>query len=302
MRTEQTVLIAGATGFLGRAVVQHMRQRGDHVRALVRSQDRARQALGDGIELWRWENVAGAVDGAGVVINFSGENVAAGRWTPARKARILSSRIEPTTALVSAITGATNRPRVLLNASAVGYYGNRGDERLTDDSSKGQGFLADVCERWEEAARAAEPYCRVVRLRFGVVLGTGGGMLARLLPIVSTVGAIIPGSGRQWLPWVAIDDVVGVIEWLVTHSDLAGAINVVAPAPVTMAEFMETLARHCGRRVWGRVPEPLLRIFLGQMARTLTDSTRALPARLQDAGYQFAYTELAAALSAYVPR
>ncbi len=292
-----TVVIAGATGFLGRTLVQTLRQRGDRVVAVVRNTAHARQRFGSSAELAGWDDrLATVIAGADAVVNFCGENIAGGRWTQRRKAILRSSRLEPTRRLVEAIAAAEPAPRVLINASAVGYYGNRGDELLSDDSPKGIGFLSDLCAAWEDTACQAEPFCRVVRLRIGVVLGSGGGMLGKLEPIVSTVGAIIPGSGRQWLSWVALADVMRAIEWIIERDSIAGALNIVAPQPVTMATFMRTLARRYHRPVYGRVPELVLRLVLGEMACTLTDSTRAYPGRLLSAGFEFMHTDLPSAL------
>lgn len=291
-----TIVIAGATGFVGRAVAEHFRSRGTRTIALVRSIERARTLLGDGVELATWNELERAIAEADTVVNLAGENIAAGRWTKRRRALLRSSRIEPTQRIAQAIASARARPRVLVNASAVGYYGNRGDELLTEDSAKGDGFLSDLCAEWEATAQEAERYCRVVRLRLGVVLGRGGGMLGKVEPIVKAVGAIVPGSGRQWLSWIALRDVVGAVEWLVEHETIGGAVNVTAPQPAMMADFMRTLARLHRRPVWGRVPEPVLRLALGEMASTLTDSTRAIPARLLDAGFRFLHAELPSAL------
>lgn len=291
-----TIVIAGATGFVGRAVAEHFRSRGTRTIALVRSIERARTLLGDGVELATWNELERAIAEADTVVNLAGENIAAGRWTKRRRALLRSSRIEPTQRIAQAIASARARPRVLVNASAVGYYGNRSDELLTEDSAKGDGFLSDLCAEWEATAQEAERYCRVVRLRLGVVLGRGGGMLGKVEPIVKAVGAIVPGSGRQWLSWIALRDVVGAVEWLVEHETIGGAVNVTAPQPAMMADFMRTLARLHRRPVWGRVPEPVLRLALGEMASTLTDSTRAIPARLLDAGFRFLHAELPSAL------
>lgn len=291
-----TIVIAGATGFVGRAVAEHFRSRGTRTIALVRSIERARTLLGDGVELATWNELERAIAEADTVVNLAGENIAAGRWTKRRRALLRSSRIEPTQRIAQAIASARARPRVLVNASAVGYYGNRSDELLTEDSAKGDGFLSDLCAEWEATAQEAERYCRVVRLRLGVVLGRGGGMLGKVEPIVKAVGAIVPGSGQQWLSWIALRDVVGAVEWLVEHETIAGVVNVTAPQPATMADFMRTLARLHRRPVWGRVPEPVLRLALGEMASTLTDSTRAIPARLLDAGFRFLHAELPSAL------
>ncbi|MCX7929846.1 MAG: TIGR01777 family oxidoreductase [Chlorobi bacterium] len=291
-----TILVAGATGFLGRATIAHLSSRGYRTIALVRDLERAHRVLGRDVESITWDDVERAVSSADAVVNFSGENIAAARWSAPRKAVLYSSRIEPTRRLVQAIGTAATKPRVLLNASAVGYYGSRDDEILTENSPKGNGFLADLCAVWENAARQAESYCRVVRLRFGVVIGRDGGMLARLEPIVKTVGAVVPGSGRQWQSWVALADAVSAIAWLLNRDSIAGAVNITAPQPVTIEELIRTLARIHHRPVWFHIPEQVLRLALGQMAQTLTDSTRVLPARLLEAGFHFEHAVVESAL------
>mgnify|MGYP005835612965 FL=1 len=280
--------VVGATGFLGRAVVEHLVGQGEDVVAIVRDLGKAGTLLGSTVRLVDWIVLdRGVLEGSDAVINFAGASIASGRWTSHRKRELRSSRIEPTQRIVEAIARCNKPPRVLLNASAVGYYGHRGDEILTERSSKGDGFLADLCAEWEAAACQAEPYCRVVRMRLGVVLGQGGGMLAQLAPIVSRLGAVIPGTGKQWLSWISLTDVCRAIGWLIEQERVGGAVNLVAPEPVTMETFMQALAEFYHRPVWFRVPEVVLRLALGQMSTTLTDSTRAIPACLQQGGFDF---------------
>lgn len=287
------VLIAGATGFIGRAVVRRCLSAGIDVVAVVRDTDRAASLFDGAVELISWNALESAATAAEAVINFSGANIAAQRWTARRKAELRTSRIETTQRIAAAIARSLTPPRVLLNASAVGYYGDRGDEVLTEGSAPGSGFLAELCQQWEAAAQTASPYSRVVCMRFGVVLGSGGGIVAKLMPIVSTVGAVIPGSGRQWMSWIAMEDVLSAIEWLLVHEQIAGGVNLVAPEPVTMGTFMRAFAQYYRRPVWFRVPEIILRSVLGEMATTLTDSTRALPHRLQQWGFHFTVPTLA---------
>ncbi|MCS6999770.1 MAG: TIGR01777 family oxidoreductase [Candidatus Kapabacteria bacterium] len=292
-----TIAIAGATGFIGRALVRRFAGTGYRVIAIARDRRRAQQLLGSTVSVAGWNELTSVVRQADVVINLSGAGIADQRWTKRRKAQLWDSRIEPTKQIVHALATSGVAPRLLLNASAIGYYGNRGDEILTEESSAGSGFLAELCVEWERTARQAESICRVVRMRFGVVLGSDGGMLKKLRPLVSTIGAVIPGTGGQWLSWIALQDVVRVVEWLCVHDSISGAINIVAPTPVTMAEFMHTLARQWRRRVWFHIPEFGLWAALGEMATTITDSIRALPARLQQEGFVFSLPSLEEAIA-----
>lgn len=281
------VLIAGASGFIGRAVVHRCLKAGIEVSAVVRDTGRAAGLFDGAVQLISWKDLDRGMTDAEAVLNFSGANIAARRWTAQRKAELRASRIETTRQIVTAIARSQTPPRVFLNASAVGYYGDRGDEVLTEKSSPGSGFLAELCQEWEATAQTATPYCRVVCMRFGVVLGPGGGMVGKLMPMISTVGATIPGSGHQWVSWIAMEDVLSAVEWLLTHEEVAGAVNLVAPEPVTMEILMRTFAQACRRPVWFRVPVIVLRSVLGEMATTLTDSIRALPYRLQEGGFDF---------------
>ncbi len=281
------IVVAGASGFVGRSVVRYLAQRGASVIALVRNLSGATFLQRDSVTLVDWSVLDQVLAGTDVVINLSGENVAERRWSQRRKSDLLASRTEPTRRIVHALATNSSRPRLLLNASAVGYYGSQGDSILTEGSPKGEGFLATLCDEWEATARQAEPYCRVIMMRLGVVLGEGGGMLARLAPIVSRIGAVIPGPGTQWLSWIALTDVSRAIEWLIAQDDIHGAVNIVAPQPVTMATFIRALARYYHRPVWFRLPQWVLHLALGEMASTLTESIRVIPDRLMRGGFRF---------------
>lgn len=282
------IIVAGATGFIGRSVVEHFARQGVVVVVIVRDFRKAAALWGSAVASMAWYELdGGALEGSDAVINVAGASIATGRWTERRRRELLSSRIEPTRRIVEAITRCSKPPGVLLNASAVGYYGHRGNEMLTERSSKGEGFLADLCAEWETTTSQAEPFCRVVRMRLGVVLGQHGGMLAQLVPIVSRFGGVIPGTGKQWLSWISLTDVCGAIAWLIEQEHIRGAVNLVAPEPVTMETFIRALARIYHRPVRFRLPEVLLRLVLGEMATTLTHSTRAIPALLQHHGFDF---------------
>jgi len=292
----ETMVVTGASGLVGRALVSSLRAQGHTVRTLVR-----RPPAAPGEFFWdpaRGELDAAALEGADVVVHLAGENVAAGRWTARRMATIRSSRVDSTRLLVGALTGLARRPRVLLSASATGYYGDRGDERLVENSPPGGGFLAEVCQAWEAAlAPAAAAGMRTVALRFGVVLSPAGGALKKMLPAFRAgVGGRL-GTGRQWLPWIALDDLPGVVGHLLARKDLHGPVNVVAPEAVTNGRFVQTLGRVLHRPAVLPVPAFFLRLLFGEMAdATLLTGARAEPDRLTATGYHFRHPQLEPAL------
>ena len=290
------IVVAGASGLVGTALVPALRAAGHDVHRLVRRT----ASLPDEIA---WNPAAGVVDDARfadveAVINLAGENVGAGRWTARRREMILRSRVDGTRTLVEAMTRMKRKPAVLLNASAVGCYGDRSDEVLTETSTAGRGFLPEVCREWERHAAAASPLgVRVACLRFGVVLAAQGGALAKMLPLFRLGFGGRLGSGRQWMSWIGIEDAVRAIVHAVGEARLAGAVNVVAPEPVTNAEFTATLGRVLRRPAVLPVPAWVLRVALGQMANeALLASQRALPDALATAGFQFRHGTLESAL------
>lgn len=236
---------------------------------------------------------------AGVIVNLAGENVGGGRWTAARKKRIIDSRVAATSALVSAMARKPGKTRTLISASAIGIYGDRGDELLDERSTPGSGFLAEVTKRWEKLAGDAEPFARVVILRIGIVLASNGGALAKLL-LPFRLGAGGPmGNGRQWMSWIDRDDVLRMIEWSVDHETAHGIYNAAAPAPVTNHDFAKTLGHVLHRPSFLPAPAFALRLALGsEMANEmLLGGQRVLPKHATAEGFQFAYPELAAALA-----
>lgn len=293
------VVVTGGTGFIGATLVSALLRDGHAVAVLTRRP----AAVPPGAEAVAWDaRSAGAwrraLAGADAVVNLAGESIAARRWTPAQRQRILESRVAATRALVEALAGASPRPRVLVSGSAVGYYGPRGDEEVTEADPPGDDFLARVCVAWEAEARRAEGFgVRVALLRTGVVLGRGGGVLPRfLLPFRLFVGGPL-GHGRQWLPWIHLDDLVRLIRFLLEHDDAVGPFNGTAPRPVRQEEFCRTLARVLRRPCWLRVPAPLLRLTLGELADALILSgQRAVPARASQLGFRFHHPELEGAL------
>jgi uncharacterized protein (TIGR01777 family) len=251
---------------------------------------------------------AAAVDGAGAVINLAGQSVAGRRWSEEYKRQIRESRLASTRALVGAIGAARVRPRVFLCASAVGFYGDRGDQQLDESAGPGRDFLAGVCADWEREAAAAaalppaqgaEPV-RVVQLRTGVVLAppAEGGALAKMVTPFQLFAGGPLGSGRQWFPWIHLDDEVAAIVWSLDHAEVHGPTNLVAPGAQTMADFCRTLGQVLRRPSWAPVPAVALRLLVGEMAEVLLGGQRAVPAQLTRTGFRFRYTESAAALRA----
>jgi len=297
------VIISGGTGLIGRAVAEALLRRGDEVIVLSRDPARA-NAMPQGVSLVRWDGQTAAgwahlADGADAMINLAGENISAGRWTAARKERILASRLNAGQAMVEAITGAERPPRVLIQASAVGYYGPCGDEIVTERSGPGQDFLARVTVAWEASTAPAEGLgVRRAIIRTGVVLSRDGGALPRMtLPFRFFAGGPV-GDGKQWLPWIQMADEVGAILFLLDRDDAEGPFNLTAPNPMTNADFARILGRIMGRPAWLSAPAFALRLLLGEMAAIVLKGQRALPERLLDLGYQFRFSALEAALAA----
>ncbi|MFZ5591460.1 MAG: TIGR01777 family oxidoreductase [Bacillota bacterium] len=300
-------VIAGGSGLIGRAIIPYLLAQNWQVTVLTRSQ-RPSLPAGASYALWPGSSGQGSLtwarvlEGASALINLAGASIAGRRWSEQYKQVILESRIQSTRRLVDAIASlpAGQRPRVLINASATGYYGSRGDEELTENSPPGSDFLSQVCQAWEqEALRAAEYGTRVMLLRTGLVLAKDGGALPRLLlPFHLYVGGRT-GSGRQWMSWIHIQDLVRLIYFLLCHPQASGPFNAVAPRPVTNAEFCRIAARVLKKPAWLPQPEFVLRLLLGEMADSLLlASQRALPERPLTEGFVFAYPDLTQALQA----
>jgi len=289
------ILVAGASGLVGSALVPALRLQGHEVVTLVRRPPQREDEIA-------WNPPAGDLEPAvlattDAIVNLAGENIAAGRWTSERKEALRRSRLDSTRTLVRAMGRAEPRPRVLVNASAVGFYGDRGDEVLTEDSPAGRGFLPELCAEWETEAQAAEPAgARVVRLRLGVVLARKGGALARLLPVFRLGLGGRLGNGRAWMSWIALDDLIRVVDATLTDPRWFGAINAVAPGPVTNGEFTAALGRRLHRPAILPVPRRLLELVYGEMAgATLLASARVMPGRLVAGGFIFRQPDIAAA-------
>jgi uncharacterized protein (TIGR01777 family) len=300
------VIIAGATGFIGRALCREL-QGGYDVVALSRDAHKASGVVGRYARVVEWDaRTAGGwareVAGAHAVVNLAGENIGAGRWSRSRKAGILQSRSHGIAAILDAIEVAKRKPKVFIQASAIGYYGSRGAERLDEGSAAGTGFLAEVCRRVEIAAGRIERFgVRVVVIRSGMVLGADGGALPKLMrPFRFFVGGRV-GSGRQWVSWISLSDEVRAIRFLIENVKLQGVFNLTAPQPVTMKTFCRTLGGVLGRPAWTVVPGFVLRLALGQMAEeVLLGGQKVMPKRLAEAGFEFEHPQVSDALSAII--
>ncbi|HEY7292328.1 MAG TPA: TIGR01777 family oxidoreductase [Vicinamibacterales bacterium] len=298
------VVITGGSGFLGRPLARRLAAEGADVVVLTRGQH---ASGGNGhirFVTWTSNEPAGAwaqeIDGAAAVINLAGESIAGRRWTPAQKQAILDSRVDATRSIVAAIRSAASPPAVLVNGSAVGYYGPHGHEVVTEDTPAGDDFLAHVCTRWEaEAERASGPVTRVVCIRTGLVLEKDGGALPQMLPPFKFgVGGPI-GSGQQYWPWIHREDWIGLVLWTLRQNLVSGPLNATAPEPVTNTEFARALGRALHRPAFMPAPAFALRLLLGEMADALLLSgQRAVPRRAEQAGFTFTYTNVDAALRA----
>jgi uncharacterized protein len=290
------ILVSGSSGLVGSALVPSLGTGGHQVVRLVRT-----PAAGTAAILWDPERGAldvAALEGFDAIVHLAGEALVPGRWNAARKARIRESRVGGTRLLAETITRLARPPQVFLCASAVGYYGNRGDELLREDAPPGRDYLAEVCRAWEEAAEpAARKGARVVQHRFGVILSPKGGALRKMLPPFRLgVGGRL-GDGRQYMSWITLDDVLGGIEHALLTPTLKGPVNTVAPHPRTNAEFTDTLGRVLGRPTIFPMPAFAARLAFGEVADALLlASQRVEPARLLASGYRFRYPDLEPAL------
>ncbi len=288
------VLISGATGLIGSALVPVLEADGHTVTRLSRSQS--------GADTVRWDPSAGTIDGdlegTEAVVHLAGESIAQGRWNAEKKRRILDSRVRGTRLLAERLSALSTPPKVMVSTSAVGYYGDRGDEVLTEESSPGADFLAGVCREWEAAAEPARlAGIRVVHPRLGFVLSPQGGALGTTLPIFKLGGGGKIGSGRQWWSWVTLADVVGSIVHSLTGETVEGPVNVGSPNPMTNAEYTKVLGKVLGRPTVLPLPAPAARIMLGEVADALLlASQRMQPAKLEATGYSFRYPRLEGAL------
>ncbi len=313
-RTGKTVLVTGATGFIGRALTRALLGRGDHVLALSRDPAKARDLFGPLVEVVDRLDTIPATRRIDAIVNLAGEPLAGGRWTAARKRRFLGSRLGVTDEILALIGRLDRKPEALISGSAIGYYGDRGDEVLTETSGPRAIFMSDLCRRWEgRAEQAADLGVRVCRLRIGLVLGREGGAV-RPLALAARLGAgIVMGNGGQFVSWIHRDDLVRLMLFALDRADVAGPVNAVAPHPVAFGDLMQHLGTALHRPVRLSIPAGLLRLALGEMADLFLASQRVLPAAADAAGFTFAFPTIerafadlygpptgAAALSVYI--
>lgn len=295
------VAVSGSSGLVGSAVVSWLTENGHSVSKLVRAS--SNDNLPDGKATIAWNPQSGEIqsnklDGLDAVVHLAGRSIASGKWTPEVKRDIRESRLNGTSLLCGALSKLPARPKVLVSASAVGYYGDRGDELLREDSLVGRGFLAELCRDWEAATEpASKSGIRVVNLRIGVVLSTTGGALGKmLLPFQLGLGGQI-GSGKQYMSWVALSDLVGIVDFALKNDDLFGPLNAVAPNPATNLQFTKTLGAVLGRPTIFPVPDFGLKMLFGEMGdELLLSGQRVDPAKLKSSGYRFQLPELEPAL------
>ena len=290
------LLVTGGTGFIGTPLCRALVRRGHELLVLTRQASRSPTP---GTRFLAWEDTEWqrAIQGVEGVINLTGESIAAKRWSPRQKSLIRESRLQTTRRLVDAMAAASHRPAVLVNASAVGFYGAHGDEELAESDPPGRGFHAELCQAWEAEAQRAEALgIRVVCFRIGLVLGPDGGALQKMVPPFRFFLGGPLGSGRQWVSWIHRNDLIGLIEWTLASSTVFGSINATAPQPVTMRALSRELGVVLHRPSWAPVPAPILRLLLGEMADLLLTGQRVLPTVALRNGYRFAHPSLNDAL------
>ncbi len=296
------IILAGGTGLIGKELLNQLIEKKHTVTLLKRnSKDISSPSPFMRVEIWDGKNLGNwvtAFDDADAVINLSGEPIAAKRWTSSQKEKILSSRIDSTRAIVSAIKESKKKPTVLVNASAVGYYGNVESGDVTELHEKGKGFLADVCARWEDEALQAEQLgVRVALLRTGIVLHKEGGALQKMLPPFKYFVGGKLGNGNQWFPWIHFDDEIQIILFAMEHNTITGAVNLASPNPITNKDFSSALGKTIHRPSIFPVPAYILKMMLGEMSEMLLGGQKVIPEKLLRAGYKFSYPNLTAALN-----
>ena len=295
------VAVFGGTGFVGRNLTQALLANGYQVLIVTRNSRRSFTNPGNEVQTLQWQtslplSSLGELKDVDAIVNLAGESIGNRRWTNSVKQEILNSRIRITQAIVKAINDGEIKPRVLINASAVGFYGPHADEEITEAEEAGQDFLAQVCREWENAAyKVQDDQTRVVTLRLGVVLGKEGALKRMLLPFRFYIGGPL-GNGKQWMSWMHIRDLTRMMIFVLEHPELNGPLNATAPEPMTMKSFCDIIGHVLSKPSWLPVPEFVLRLGLGQMAEMLLHGQRVVPKRVTDAGFVFRFPKLAPAI------
>ena len=295
------VLIFGGTGFVGKNLSKELVDNEYQVFVVTRNRQENLHRLGNEVQLIEWDTFSplSSVDKlpeTDIVINLAGKSIADHRWTSSVKKKIRNSRIRVTSGIVTAINNSTIEPDVLINASAVDYYGARQDDKIDENEEAGESFLAQVCTDWErEAYKVENKFTRVLTMRFGIVLGNEGALNRMVMPFKFYLGGPV-GKGEQWISWIHIKDLTSMIRFIIEHPELSGPINAVAPAPVRMKDFSKTLGNVLNKPSWLPVPEIILKIVLGQMSEMLLQGQRVYPEKISNAGFEFKFPELKSAL------
>lgn len=299
MQAEQTYLITGASGFIGRHLCEHWLSSGIDLVALSRYPSSARQTLGERVSVVEFLTDIPEHQHIDAVVNLAGEPLFSGRWNDRRKRRFVSSRVDTTEQLVDWLESRVQRPSVLVNGSAIGYYGDQGGKVVSEYEAPHAGFAHTLCNAWEQAALQAEELgVRVCLLRTGIVLGRDGGSLQKMLPVYRLGGGGPLGKGDQWMSWIHIDDLVRLVDFLIEHRTLSGPFNGTSPQPVTNLQFSNALGRQLHRPAFVPMPAFMLRTVFGEMAdELLLCSQRILPQAALDAGFEFRHVELDEALA-----
>jgi uncharacterized protein len=291
------ILISGSTGLVATHLMPTLSAKGHEIIKLVRKSPNSDNEIQWNAETGFSEAEFAKLVGIDAVVHLAGDNVASENWSEDKKRKIRESRTVGTRVLVDALARLKNPPKIFISASAIGFYGNRGDEILTDDSAKGSGFFPEVCEAWEAEAKKAEAFARVVCLRIGVILTKDGGALEKMLtPFKLGVGGVI-GSGKQYMPWIAIDDIVGIFTFVI-ENEISGSINTTAPNPTTNYDFTKTFGKVLNRPTFFPIPEFAIKLMFGEMGETLLlQGCRVIPKRIQELGYKFKFENLEEALA-----
>lgn len=292
------ILISGASGLVGTHLIPTLEAKGHEIFKLVRKTPKSSDEIQWDAEKGFGETEQAKLENFDAVVHLAGDNVASENWSDEKKRRIKDSRVVGTRVLVDALRKTRNPPKIFVSASAVGFYGDRQDEILTEDSRPGSGFLTDVCTAWEDEIKKAEEFAqRVVFLRIGVVLAKDGGALEKMVtPFKFGVGGAV-GSGKQWMSWIALDDLIKIIHFALENENLSGAVNAVAPNPATNEEFTKTLGKVLHRPTVFSVPEFAIKLLFGEMGETLLlKGARVLPKKLEASGFKFEFTNLEEAM------
>ena len=292
------ILITGASGLIGKALQTSFRDKGHEMLLASRSEAKVAGHIQWSADTGFRDEDLSRLEGLDAVIHLAGENVSGLRWTDEKKKSIRDSRVFGTRSMIETFDKLADKPKLFISGSAIGFYGDRGDDKLAESSAAGKTFLAEVCKEWEAESRRAEDLgIRTVLLRTGIVLSKDGGALATMLtPFKFGVGGVI-GDGKQWMSWISLEDVVGIVNFALENESVRGALNVVAPNPVTNEEFTKTMGTVLYRPTFLPLPEFAVHMVFGEMGDALLlDSTRVVPKRLKDAGYQFKFADLKRAL------